>query len=255
MKYDVVISFASENRDIVEPINDCLKNNNIKTFYDNDYEPFLWGKFLSEELSNIYSKEGKYCLMIISKFYIKKCWPRHERRTAISRQVREEGEYVLPYIVDDTQICDVPGLSDDFHYLHINKTSPFRLVYTLINKLYNYKPLIKFEKNHKYDNPYLAILDLLSPTKITRINAAKFLCKSSIRFKNFHYIVDEMINVFNNEVDPEVKYWLIIAIIRIDSEKSNSFINTLKQQLQVENDQYIIEYFTEALSYFEKEGS
>ena len=43
-----------------------------------------------------------YVVVFISKAYVEKTWPRHERRAALSRMIQEQGEYVLPVRFDDT---------------------------------------------------------------------------------------------------------------------------------------------------------
>jgi hypothetical protein len=52
--------------------------------------------------------------MFISKEYVAKKWTRHERRSALSRAIAEEGEYVLPVRFDDSA---VPGLPNTVQYL------------------------------------------------------------------------------------------------------------------------------------------
>ena len=50
--------------------------------------------------------------MFISQAYVEKAWTRHERRLALSRMIREPGEYILPVRFDDTS---VPGLPTDVY--------------------------------------------------------------------------------------------------------------------------------------------
>jgi len=135
-KYDVVISFAGEDRDIAETINGYLKSANVRTFYDNDHVAELWGKNLGEHLSQIYSQDGEFCLMIISKSYVSKIWPRHERRAILTRMIRDSSEYVLPYMVDDTGLSEIPGMSPDIMYISKNNIKPYELPKIIIEKLY-----------------------------------------------------------------------------------------------------------------------
>ena len=52
--------------------------------------------------------------MFISAGYVSKAWPKHERRSALSRMIQEQREYILPVRFDDS---DVPGLPADTIYL------------------------------------------------------------------------------------------------------------------------------------------
>ena len=52
-KYEVVLSFAGEQRDYVEKVAVRLKELNIKYFYDLDETVNLWGKNLSQYLDQI----------------------------------------------------------------------------------------------------------------------------------------------------------------------------------------------------------
>ena len=70
--------------------------------------------------------------MFISKAYVEKAWPRHERRSALSRMVHEQREYILPVRFDDTP---VPGLPDDIIYERANDYSPEQLAMAIAEKL------------------------------------------------------------------------------------------------------------------------
>lgn len=48
--YEVVLSFAGEDRDYVEQVADILKTNQVSLFYDDYEEASLWGKNLVEHL-------------------------------------------------------------------------------------------------------------------------------------------------------------------------------------------------------------
>lgn len=134
-QFDVVISFSGEDREIASDINFHLKKYGLSTFYDNDHQARLWGKNLAEELEKIYFEEGRFCLMIISKHYLSKIWTTHERRAAISRMIREDSEYILPYIVDETDPKDVPGLNIDTCYIQSSHKKPAELAAMVFDKI------------------------------------------------------------------------------------------------------------------------
>ena len=77
-KYDVALSFASEQRNYVKQIADELTALGIKVFYDNNQQVDLWGKNLFRYLEKIYFEDSYYCVMFISKEYKQKNWTRYE---------------------------------------------------------------------------------------------------------------------------------------------------------------------------------
>jgi hypothetical protein len=54
LEYDVVLSFAGEDRKYVEKTADILRQAGVKVFYDLYEDTKLWGKDLYQHLDNIY---------------------------------------------------------------------------------------------------------------------------------------------------------------------------------------------------------
>ena len=71
-KYDVALSFASEERYYVEEVLEILRNSSIKVFYDKFEEADLWGKDLYTYLQKIYRYQAKHTIKFCSKHYVKK---------------------------------------------------------------------------------------------------------------------------------------------------------------------------------------
>jgi hypothetical protein len=113
-EYDVAISFAGEDREIAEALASRLHQLGAVVFYDRFSKAALWGKNLVEHLAEVYESKSRFCLMIVSRHYPLKEWPRHERRSAQDRQLREPQEYILPLRLDMTRI---PGLPSTVAYL------------------------------------------------------------------------------------------------------------------------------------------
>jgi hypothetical protein len=105
--YDVALSFAGEDRAVVEEFAKELRERGISVFYDKFEEAELWGKDLYDYLSEVYSKRCNYCVVFVSRAYATKDWTRLERRSAQSRSLREQREFLLPVRLDDTEL---PGL-------------------------------------------------------------------------------------------------------------------------------------------------
>lgn len=131
-KYDIAISFAGENRKIAEEIANALNSKNYKVFYDHFEKANLWGADLPVRLSDVYKKESRFCLILISSFYAEKSWTNHERQAAISRALRERKAYILPVRLDDTELA---GFPDTVGYIDFNSSSVSEIVILLQQKL------------------------------------------------------------------------------------------------------------------------
>jgi len=131
-RYHIAISFASENREVVEEYAQPLTENKVTVFYDKDEQANLWGKDLYERLDQIYRTQAEYCVMFISKDYAKKLWTNHERKSAQARAFKENREYILPVKLDDTEI---PGILETVGYIDLRKTTINELVNLSLEKL------------------------------------------------------------------------------------------------------------------------
>ena len=139
-EYEVVLSFAGEDREYVERVAHILKTNKVSVFYDNYEEASLWGKDLVEHLHKVYSGSARYCVMFISKHYADKVWPTHERRSAFEKAIETKEEYILPARFDDTEI---PGLRKTTGYVDLRRKSPEHLAVLILQKLG--RPQIEFD--------------------------------------------------------------------------------------------------------------
>ncbi|WP_260706619.1 AbiJ-related protein [Edaphobacter flagellatus] len=130
--YEVVLSFAGEDRTYVEQVAEILKAHDVALFYDNYEEASLWGKNLVEHLHKVYSGSGRYCVMFISAAYAQKVWPTHERRSAFEKAIESKEEYILPARFDDTEI---PGLHKHIGYVDLRRKTPKELAKLIMQKL------------------------------------------------------------------------------------------------------------------------
>lgn len=117
--YDVAISYAGEDRELVEELANCLKGHGVQIFYDQFETAELWGKNLYEHLADIYTNKARYCILFVSQ-YSNKVWPKHERRSAQVRAVSQESEYLLPVRIDDTPVLGLEHVK----YLDLRESSP-----------------------------------------------------------------------------------------------------------------------------------
>lgn len=119
--YDVVLSFAGEDREYVDLVAKCLKKRGVKVFYDKYEQVELWGKNLYTHLDDVYRMKARYCVIFISKNYKEKLWANLERESAQARAFRENEEYILPARFDDTEI---PGIKPTIGYVSLRDYTP-----------------------------------------------------------------------------------------------------------------------------------
>ena len=130
--YEVALSFAGEQRTYVEEVARALHSRGIAVFYDEFEKVSLWGKHLHEELQSVYECRSAMSVVFVSKEWVEKAWPRHERRVILSRAIQSPDEYVLPVRFDDTI---VPGLPNSVSYLRADEHSPAELASMIGEKL------------------------------------------------------------------------------------------------------------------------
>ncbi len=130
--YDIVISFAGEDRSFASKLAKGLATAGVRVFYDEYEQANLWGKDLYEYLADIYANHARFCVMLLSENYARKLWTNHERRNAQERAFREREEYILPVRLDDTQI---PGIRNTVGYIDLRTTTISDLVEMIVAKL------------------------------------------------------------------------------------------------------------------------
>jgi len=109
-----------------------LIENSINVFYDEYEKSTLWGKDLFEFLDDIYRNKAKYCIMLLSKDYAQKAWPKHERKSAQARAFKENKEYILPIKIDNTEI---PGILETVGYISLSETTIPEIIELIKRKL------------------------------------------------------------------------------------------------------------------------
>jgi hypothetical protein len=76
--WDVAVSFAGENRAVVEEFREILNAAGYTVFYDFDEQHKLWGENLRRKLSDVYAHEAQFMVVFLSKQYPEKDWTSFE---------------------------------------------------------------------------------------------------------------------------------------------------------------------------------
>lgn len=131
-EFDVALSFAGEDRAYVEDVALALKAAGVTVFLDSDHLADTWGEDLIEFFDRLFRERARYAMLFISGPYRDKAWPRHERRSALARALKERGPYVLPVRLEQIEI---QGLLPTVGYLDANRVGIEGIVKALQGKL------------------------------------------------------------------------------------------------------------------------
>jgi hypothetical protein len=105
-KYDVVISYAEEDKGVVQQITPYLRK--YKLTYFDFHEELNWGKSLIGVTLEKYGQEARCVLVLVSRYYAEKYWPITELEIAqLTGKYKEV--YVLPLRLDDTPMPRMPS--------------------------------------------------------------------------------------------------------------------------------------------------
>ena len=130
--FDVVLSFAGEDRPYADELAQLLDSGGYTVFYDRFEIAQFWGKDLYAHFSSIYKDQARYCVMFLSEHYARKLWSNHERQSAQARAFKENTEYILPVRLDDTEI---PGVLSTVGYLDLREMDIEEVYQALVEKL------------------------------------------------------------------------------------------------------------------------
>ncbi|MAE77992.1 MAG: hypothetical protein CMJ85_14105 [Planctomycetes bacterium] len=128
-EFDIVVSFAGEDRELVSEIVNKCKDRGYSIFYDEDEVAALWGEDLAEYFADTYENRSRAALMFVSEHYERKPWTTHERRSILLRALNQAPDTKLPYMfpirVDDTNLS---GLRTSIGYVDSRKYTTDQIV-------------------------------------------------------------------------------------------------------------------------------
>jgi hypothetical protein len=131
-QYDLALSFAGQDRALVQEVAEFLELCGARIFYDDWERHRLVGINLYEYLDDLYQNRARYCVVFISKSYVRKAWPRLELRAAQARAFSSASAYILPVHLDSTP-C--PGIPKTVGYLPAKRSQASQIAVTLLRKL------------------------------------------------------------------------------------------------------------------------
>lgn len=130
--YDVALSFAGEDREYVEKVAEELRTAGVEVFYDEFEKVTLWGQDLAEHLGHVYGEDARFVVLFLSRAYVGKAWPSHEKRIALARLINQGVGALLPVRFDDSE---VPGLPETIAFLDLRVLTPTKLAELIRQKV------------------------------------------------------------------------------------------------------------------------
>lgn len=130
--WDVAVSFAGEDREIVETLKNILNESGYTVFYDFDVQHQLWGIDLRTKLADVYANDAQYMLIFLSSHYPEKDWTNFEFEIGKAARSKRTEIYLLPVLIDDVTVV---GLSSNVGHIDLRRCSVEQLALSLIEKI------------------------------------------------------------------------------------------------------------------------
>jgi hypothetical protein len=201
--YEAAISFAGEDRSIARELVGALKKYDINMFFDEAEQETLIGKNLYTHLKNLYSQQCRYCILLVSKHYVKKRWTsRVELPAAQERDFISKREYILPVLLDNTK---VPGLESTIGHIDLRTTQLDKAANILAKKI--------LRSRYEHEDR------IQKPTNIPKAQLARFPNMSTKKISSLFY--ERLYNCRIGEIR-------LLAICALKALKSPMFHLTLE---------------------------
>ncbi len=110
-KYDLAISFASEQEDRVYAFFNAFEEAGLRVFFAPELQRRgqFFGRDLPDELKRAFQSESRWCVVFASNEYVSKNWAGFERQIIVDSFIqRGNRDYVLPIKFDDVKIDGLP---------------------------------------------------------------------------------------------------------------------------------------------------
>jgi TIR domain/Uncharacterized protein conserved in bacteria (DUF2188) len=101
LRFDVALSFSSEDRAYAQSVAKALAARGIRTFYDDWEQASLWGGNLHQRLQQVY-RNSRICLILLSKALLANRWALFETRAVTARAEGDPSVVVVPIRLDDS---------------------------------------------------------------------------------------------------------------------------------------------------------
>jgi len=137
-KFDFAISYASEDRGIAHDLYRLLSAKGVKVFFSEEEKVYLWGKRLKHELRNTFGADTRFAVVLLSKDYVEKFYPRYEFDVAKTAEPNRDYEFILPICIDK---LNLPGLEEDVYYIDFRREGILNTIDMMMKKLTDIHPV------------------------------------------------------------------------------------------------------------------
>lgn len=117
-KYDVGISYASEQERYVTRVAKILEKENLRVFFAPNREEEFLGRDMITEFYDIYRYESMFVACFVSRDYLDKDITMHEAKTAMLREKEEKRNCLIPVYFGGSRLKE---LDPDIHFLDADR--------------------------------------------------------------------------------------------------------------------------------------
>ena len=107
-RFDFALSFAGEERGIARQIYRALSKEGYSVFIDEDYQHEVIGEDGMTYLTEIYARDSRFCVVLLSEAYDQGTWTHLEREAIRSRELLGERGVLIPVKVGPYQPTWLP---------------------------------------------------------------------------------------------------------------------------------------------------
>ncbi|WP_285104018.1 TIR domain-containing protein [Promicromonospora sp. MEB111] len=132
-EYDVAVSFAGNDRSVVQKFVEMLEERDLKVFYDFNQQAELWGKDLRRGLARIYGEQAQFMVICLSDDYPERDWTTFEYEVGRNAASKRTEDYLLPLIVGNRP--PITGLPATYGFLSLQDQPMEKVADLLLEKL------------------------------------------------------------------------------------------------------------------------
>ncbi|MFD6445918.1 TIR domain-containing protein [Promicromonospora sp. NPDC060204] len=132
-EYDVAVSFAGNDRSVVQKFVEMLEERDLKVFYDFNQQAELWGKDLRRGLARIYGEQAQFMVICLSDDYPERDWTTFEYEVGKNAASKRTEDYLLPLIVGNRP--PITGLPATYGFLSLQDQPMEKVADLLLEKL------------------------------------------------------------------------------------------------------------------------
>ena len=131
-KYNIAFSYAREDEAWASELLEKLSKGDLIIYFDKYRHAGDIGNKLRELLREVYYKESRYCIALLSKNYFNKEWTSFEFAQAFERNNEEQEGYLIPIKIDE---CALPHSADSLVYVDARLASLKKVSRIILEKV------------------------------------------------------------------------------------------------------------------------